>query len=359
MEEDKNLNGTERPDRNTGSGDQNSGNGDRNTGNGDQNTGSGDRNTGNGDRNTGGGDRNTGSDDPNTGGDDRKRNKTRTIMVVIAGVLGTVLAAMIILYFIQRNNMVEMETLLTEQKDSLTNELVMLKHGYDTLKTNNDTLNARLEEEVQKIERLLAINASNVQTIRTYRKEITTMREIMKSYIVQIDSLNTRNQLLMAENVEIKEQMRQVEQSNVALSQERSELSSKVEVASVIKAREIKPVVLNKKRKETDRLDRFEKLEVAFILNENPIVEAGKLTVYMRVTRPDGLVITNSPDNYFELDGERMFFTENRTVDYLNKDVEMSIFVDNNGDFIEGTYKIDLYLDGHNIGSSSFMLRGR
>ncbi|MFO7852497.1 MAG: hypothetical protein ACQERS_04440 [Bacteroidota bacterium] len=289
----------------------------------------------------------------------QKSGKARMILAVIAGVLGTVLVAMVILYFIQRNNMFEMETLLTEQKDSLTNELIMLKHGYDTLKTNNDTLNAKLEGEQKKIERLLALNASNVQTIRTYRKEIATMREIMKSYIVQIDSLNTRNQLLIAENTEIKQQMSQVEQTNVELSEEKNELTSKVEVASVIKAREINPMPLNKKRKETDRLERFEKLEVAFILNENPIVEAGKKTVYMRLTRPDGLVITNSPDNLFEVNGERMIYTESRTVEYLNKDVEMSIFVDNNGDFIKGTYTVDLYLEGHNIGSSSFMLESR
>jgi len=289
----------------------------------------------------------------------KKPGKAKVILSVIAGVLGTVLAAMVILYFLQRNSMIEMETLLTEQKDSLTNELIMLKYGYDTLKTDNDSLNARLEEEKLKIERLLAINASNVQTIRTYRKEIGTMREIMKSYIVQIDSLNRRNQLLMAENVEIKQQMRQVEQTNVELSKVKNELTSKVEIASVIKAREINPMPLNKKRKVTDRLGRFEKLEVAFILNENPIVEPGNKTVYLRLIRPDGLVITNSPDNLFEADGKRMIFTENRTVEYLNKDVEMSIFVDNNGDFIEGTYNVDLYIDGNNIGSSSFMLNAR
>ncbi len=289
----------------------------------------------------------------------KKPGKAKVILSVIAGVLGTVLAAMVILYFLQRTSMIEMETLLTEQKDSLTNELIMLRHGYDTLKTDNDSLNARLEEEKLKIERLLAINASNVQTIRTYRKEIGTMREIMKSYIVQIDSLNRRNQLLMAENVEIKQQMRQVEQTNVELSQAKNELTSKVEIASVIKAREISPMPLNKKRKVTDRLGRFEKLEVAFILNENPIVEPGNKTVYLRLIRPDGLVITNSPDNLFEADGKRMIFTENRTVEYLNKDVEMSIFVDNNGDFIEGTYNVDLYIDGNNVGSSSFMLNAR
>lgn len=288
-----------------------------------------------------------------------KQGKLRQILIITASVLGTILAAMIVLYFVQRNNMTEMRTLLTEQKDSLTNELVELKYSYDTLKTDNDTLNAKLEEERLKIERLLSINASNVQTIRTYRKEISTMREIMKSYIVQIDSLNTRNQLLIAENTEIKQQMQRVEETNAELSQVKDELSDKVEVASVIKAREINPMPLNKKRKETDRLSRFVKLEVAFILNENPIVEPGKKTVYMRITRPDGLVITSSPENIFEVNDETMLYTESRTVDYLNKDVEMSIFVDNTGDFIEGTYSVDLYLDGHSIGSSSFMLEGR
>ncbi len=290
---------------------------------------------------------------------EKKAGGLKRILFVIAAVLGAILVAMVVLYFVQRHNMIEMETLLTEQKDSLTYELIELKYSYDTLRSNNDTLNARLDEERQKIERLLAINASNVQTIRTYQKEITTMREIMKSYIVQIDSLNTRNQLLIAENTEIKQQMRRVEQTNVELSQVKDELSSKVEKASVIKARDIYPITLNKKRKETDRLSRFVKLEVQFILNENAIAEPGKKTVFMRVTRPDGLVITASPDNLFDFEGEKMIYTESRTVEYLNADVEMSIFVDNNGDFIDGTYTVDLYLEENKIGTSSFMLTGR
>ena len=285
-----------------------------------------------------------------------KKSKTGGLFV-IAAILGTVLVAMIVLFFVQRHNMIEMKTILTEEKDSLTNELVMLLYGYDTLKTNNDTLNAKLEAEQIKIERLLAINASNTQTIRTYRKEITTMRQIMKSYIVQIDSLNTRNKFLIAENLEIKQQINMVERTNLELSKVKEELSSKVEIASVIQAKNIICQSLNKKRKETERLDRMVNLRICFTLRENPIAEAGKKVVYMRVARPDGLIITKSPDNIFEAGEETLIFTENRTVDYLNQDVEMCIFVDNNGDFIKGNYNIDLYLEGEKIGSGSFMLR--
>ncbi|MCD4770730.1 MAG: hypothetical protein K8R35_11260 [Bacteroidales bacterium] len=284
------------------------------------------------------------------------KNKTSGLFV-IAAILGTILVAMIILFFVQRHNMIEMKTILTEEKDSLTNELVMLLYGYDTLKTNNDTLNAKLEAEKIKIERLLAINASNTQTIRTYRKEITTMRQIMKSYIVQIDSLNTRNKILIAENLVIKQQINRVERTNLELSKVKEELSSKVEIASVIQAKNIICQTLNKKRKETERLDRMINLRICFTLRENPIAEAGKKVVFIRVARPDGLIITKSPDNIFEAGEETFIFTENRTVDYLNQDVEMCIFVDNNGDFIKGNYTIDLYLEGEKIGSGSFMLK--
>ena len=114
-------------------------------------------------------------------------------MIALSIILAAALIFLVIMYFDQKHKMVEMETVLTEEKDSLTNELNQMVAAYDTMKTNNDTLNANLEREKNRIIQLISINASNAQLIKKYRSEITTMREIMKSYIVQIDSLNTRN----------------------------------------------------------------------------------------------------------------------------------------------------------------------
>jgi uncharacterized phage infection (PIP) family protein YhgE len=255
--------------------------------------------------------------------------------------------------------MIEMETVLTHEKDSLANELRLMIHGYDTLKTNNDTLQAKLDMEKGRIVKLLAINASNVQLIKTYRSEITTMREIMKSYIVQIDSLNTRNKMLVAENQDIKQQISTVRKSNDELTKARQELSSKVEIASVVQAKDIVAVALNKSRKETTRLDRIDRLRICFTLRENPIATAGEKTVYLRILRPDSLVITNSPDNLFEYNNTRLIYTANRQVEYLNQDIEMCIFVENTGDFIIGNYKADLFLEGNMIGTCTFMLTKR
>jgi hypothetical protein len=281
------------------------------------------------------------------------------VMILTTIILTLGLIALVALYYSQKNKMVDMEQVLTEEKDSLANELRMMMYGYDTLKTSNDTINAKLAREQNKIKRLLDINASNAQLIRKYKAEISTMRDIMKSYIVQIDSLNTRNKILVAENLDIKQEITNVKQSNEELTKVKEELSSKVEVASVIQAKDVVAVALNKKRKETTELNRLDKVRVCFTLRENPIASAGNKIVYLRVVRPDQLVITSSPDNLFEVKGEQMIFSSNRAVDYANTDVEMCIFLDNTGDFIAGTYVVELYLDGDMIGSGSFMLKSR
>lgn len=294
--------------------------------------------------------------DTNYQTDQNNNRKTPIGMIALSIILGAVLIFLIIMYFDQKHKMIEMETVLTEEKDSLANELKNMVFAYDTLKTNNDTLNASLEKEKNRIIQLLAINASNAQLIKKYRSEITTMREIMKSYIVQIDSLNTRNKMLAAENIQYRQQISKVQNTNVQLEREREQLTTKVATASVIQAKNIVAAALNKKRKETNRISLMESLRVCFTLRENAIAQAGQKEVFMRVIRPDSLVITGSPDNLFDFKGNKMIYSEKRMADYMNQDLEMCIFLSNTGDFITGNYSIELYLENNLIGRTTLML---
>jgi len=280
-------------------------------------------------------------------------------MIALSIILAAALIFLVVMYFDQKNKMVEMETVLTQEKDSLANELKLMVAAYDTMKTNNDTLNANLEKEKKRIIQLLSINASNAQLIKKYRSEITTMRDIMKSYIVQIDSLNSRNKLLVAENTQFRQEIVKVQNTNVQLEKEKEELTTKVETASVIQANNIVAAALNKKRKETNRLNLMESLRVCFTLRENAIARAGQKEVFMRVIRPDSLVITGSPDNLFDYRGNKIIYSEKRSADYMNQDLEMCIFLTNTGDFIVGNYSIELYLEDNLIGRTTFMLSKR
>jgi hypothetical protein len=288
-----------------------------------------------------------------------KKKSAPIAMIFTTVILAAALIFLVVMYFDQKNKMVEIETVLTQEKDSLANELRLMVHGYDTLKTDNDTLMSNLQREKKRIQQLLNLNASNVQLVKKYRAEIGTMREIMKGYIVQIDSLNTLNQQLVAENTGIKQQISEVQNTNVELTKAKEELTSKVTVAAVIQAKDINAVTLNKKRKETNRLAVIDKLRICFTLRENPIAAPGEKEVFMRVIRPDSLVITTSPDNLFDFNGNKLVYSASRLVDYMNQDIEMCIFLDNTGDFIVGTYSVELYLENNIIGRTTFALAKR
>jgi hypothetical protein len=162
--------------------------------------------------------------------------------------------------------------------------------------------------------------------------------------------------MLSSENSEIKQQISQVRSTNTELSKVKEELSSKVEVASIIQAKNIVAVSLNKKRKETTRINLLDKLRICFTLRENPLAQAGQKDVYMRVIRPDSLIVTSSPDNLFEYKGNKIIYSATRQVDYMNQDIEVCIFLDNNGDFVVGNYSVELYLEDNIIGRTNFML---
>ena len=280
-------------------------------------------------------------------------------MIAMTVLLAAALIFLVVRYFDQKNRMQEMETALTQEKDSLARELRIMAASYDTLRTDNDSLKADISKQKVRIMKLLEVNASNIQLIKKYKSEISTMREIMKSYIVQIDSLNTRNKILSAENTEIKTQITQVKSTNTQLNKVKEELSAKVEIASVIQAKDITAVSLNKRQKPTTRLSMLDKLKICFTLRENPLAKAGPKEVYMRVLRPDSLVIATSSNNLFEYRGNKLVYSANRTADYMNQDVEMCIFLDNTGDFVVGNYTVELYLEDNRIGKTTFTLTKR
>jgi tetratricopeptide (TPR) repeat protein len=123
-----------------------------------------------------------------------------------------------------------------------------------------------------------------------------------------------------------------------------------------IKAKDISVVFLNQKRKETTRIHNIDKLRICFTLRENPIATPGEKEVFMRIIRPDSRVITTSPDNLFEYNGNKLVYSASRLVDFVNQGIEMCIFLDNNDDFIIGDYKVELYIENNIIGSTTFSL---
>ena len=98
------------------------------------------------------------------------------------------------------------KTLVSElqiEKQDLQSQIEALQSDYDSLSSDYEFINAQLdssrEEIAQLVERVKTVSATNRSKIRQYEKELGTLRSIMRSYIVQIDSLNHLNHKLTAE----------------------------------------------------------------------------------------------------------------------------------------------------------------
>lgn len=287
-----------------------------------------------------------------------KSNKGLTILLIIVIIaLGSTIAVLVSKINQQKVAAMEVQTILESEKQGLQKELTDLIGEYDELKGNNDGLNKQIGEQQEKIKKLLRIQASNVDLIGKYKKELGTLRDVLKSYIAQVDSLNTRNQQLVTENVAVKTNLDQARTENVKISQEKDQLNSQVQKAAVITTSNIVVTPLDKRGKEASRISKTLKLKVCFTLRENAIAKPGTKDVYLRITNPAGSVIAYSESDVFNFQGQQIVYSAKRQIEYENKDIEVCIFWDNNNQLTVGEYTIDMFTEGNLIGTAKFSMK--
>jgi hypothetical protein len=239
--------------------------------------------------------------------------------------------------------------------------MIELQNDYASLSSDYDTINSQLdssrEEVSQLIERIKKTDAANRSKMRQYEKELGTLRSIMKSYIVQIDSLNTLNKKLTADAAAARREAAESRKREEALNKTVESLSGQVAAGSVLKARGIRIDAYNASDKVTDRSSRVVRLLTSLSLVENDLAPKGPVRVYIRVKGPDGILLTNSTQRTFEVNGEPMICSASREVDYQGKEVDLSIYLNDIPEFVKGIYTVEAYTEQSMLGSAELMLR--
>ena len=281
----------------------------------------------------------------------------KTIMYIMIAV-AVILAGALAYIWYQKTNLVNE---LKIEKQDLTEQMVALQNDYAALSSDNDMLNSQLDssrEEVnQLIERIKKTEATNRAKMRQYEKELGTLRTIMKSYIVQIDSLNTLNKRLTADAAAARKEAAESKRHSEELSKTVENLSGQVAAGSVIKARGIRIDAYSANGSVTDRSSRTVRLLTTLSLIENDLAPKGPVRVYIRVKDPSGILLTNSSQKTFNLNGEPVIASASREVDYEGAEVEMSIYLNDIQEYVKGIYTVDVYTDKGKLGSAELMLR--
>ena len=280
------------------------------------------------------------------------------IIVIVLASVAVALAVLLTWIWIDKDKLVKD---LTVEKNLLTQDMRRLKEDFSVLMTDNDSLNVQMEREREKvdqlIERIQKTEATNRARIRDYEKELGTLRDIMKNYIRQIDSLNTLNITLREDAAKARRQAEASDKKYEALRNTTDEYARQIERASLIKGRDVVIVGLNSSNRETDRSSRIDKLRTCVIVTENHLAPKGLKHIYIRIKGPDGVLMSGEQQQFAEIEGELMIVSASREIDYQGEDIETCIYFENKSGFAKGLFTVDVFTAEGKIGSADLTLR--
>jgi hypothetical protein len=249
------------------------------------------------------------------------------------------------------------------EKNQVMESLRDLSAEYDSMMTNNDSINAELIEEKKRVDELMAQAKKYNWSIYKLKKEAATLREIMKGYVRTIDSLNMENVELRAENMDVKNQLGQVENKNKSLMETTKSLEDKVRLGAKLSttnfAVEGQRVRSNNIHKEINRASKTEKLRACFTIDANEVTEPGKKTIYLRIITPEGTVLSERADNNhtFPFEGTKGLYSVKKEINYENVAVDLCMYWDVTTPLVPGEYLFKAYESGQEIGSATLILK--
>lgn len=277
------------------------------------------------------------------------------LIVIIGGV------SFFAVHQVQKNK--EMSQLFSIEKEEMENEYSTFATQYDELQIqiNNDSLREKLESEKLKTQRLLEelrqVKTSDAAEIMRLKKELKTVRAVLRSYVMQIDSLNRINQALTAENQQVKKQYSEATRQITTLSREKKNLNEKVTLAAQLDATNIVATPLNKRGKTAKNVKDAKKIAISFTIVKNITASTGNKTLYVRIAKPDNEVLTKSASNTFEYEDRSIAYSIKKYFEYTGEELTQTVYWDVEEFLAAGTYKVYLFCDGNMIGQGSFSMK--
>ncbi len=245
------------------------------------------------------------------------------------------------------------------EMDTLRSQLGTVQEDLNEMSFTNDSLNKDLLVQRGKADSLMEALTKEKRyrysVVKKYEKELGTLRAAMKGFVRQIDSLNRVNQKLTGENISYRKQLANYKTRVESAEETASELQTKVNRGSVVKARAITMKQLNKRNKPANNAKSTRTLEVSFVLAANELANPGQRSVYVSIVDPNGAIISSS-NKTIQIDSKTVPYTDSRDVDYTGSDLPVSVYCHGES-FDAGKYTIMVYMDGFMIGSTDIIIK--
>ncbi len=290
----------------------------------------------------------------------------KSILAIIIIVIILLAGAAAFLFWQNRQQATEMEEMveqLTFEKEQLEEEYEDWAIQFDGYGKNiqNDSLAQLLSNEQQRVQDLLEelriTKATSARRIAELKKELATVRAVMVDYVRQVDSLSATNQRLETENRQVRQQYAQVHEKATKLEEEKTQLTEVVNRAAMMEVGQFAVTWLNNRDRKTTAFDKIQKLQFDYVIAKNITVEPGMKTVYLRIVRPDGEVMTKSEKHLFPFENQHIAYSLKQTLEYAGEEITDTQYWPVEEILQRGSYNADFFIDGNLVGSFAFQLK--
>jgi hypothetical protein len=297
---------------------------------------------------------------------DQKPVNTLAYKITI-GVLLAIIAVMAWLLLTQKKEVITLtkniegqETELQLQLDSLLAEHERVKVSYGELSSTLTERDSIINVKAREIKQLLGVKGE----LATVKRKLAQLQEITQIYEHQIDSLFTVNRKLKNENAQIKNDYNLEQQKTNELSKDKEALNEKITGAAVLKAYKISAVAYKSrgvdKDKETDKAARTDKIKVCFTVSENKLISPSYKRFFVRIARPNNVILTRGPAYTFQFLGQTLQFSSMETLNYEGDAADICTFFEqplNSTELVKGRYYVNIFTEDREIGQTSFELK--
>lgn len=254
----------------------------------------------------------------------------------------------------------DMQELAALDKQEMENEYERFALQYSEMKTqiNNDSIIAQLTEEQMKTQKLLEelkqVKATDAREIARLKKELATVRAVLRDYVMQIDSLNRLNENLKRENRRVNAELQERNEQVAGLNSEKASLSEKVAIAAQLDATNIQMILLDKKDRsmKKPKLKDCKKIQVSFTITRNVTASNGNRTVYVRIQNPGGNVLSGGGS--FDYENRSLECSMKKSIEYTGEEMPVTLYWPVTQVLETGQYRVSVFVDGNMIGSRTF-----
>lgn len=298
----------------------------------------------------------------------------KKIYLAIIALLLITNSATLYLYFTTNKE----KTDLTTQKIELENDFKNLNDTMDAkkmeleeLRGENDELDSmittkqeEIDEQKKKISSLFAKGKMTAAELKNAKEMISQYETSIADLKKQVEELVAQNQQLNTQNQQLSTDLTTEKQTTSQLTEENKGLSKKVELGSLLQLQNIEVMGVKKKGngKEIDvrKAKVVESLRISFETGENKVLDAGNLSLYVRIINPKGetISVADQGSGTFKMaeSDQEVQFTKQADFDYSQANKKVVIYWSQNVN-TPGTYKVEVYQSGYVVGLGQVELK--